>query len=51
MGVVVLRDDGCETAVKENDDGGWSSDGMVFWLGRRQNGDAIERWGEWPKLR
>jgi hypothetical protein len=28
--------------VKENDGGGWSSDGMVLWLGRRQNGDTIE---------
>jgi hypothetical protein len=31
-----------ETAVKGNDGGGWSSDGMVLWLGRRQNGDAVE---------
>jgi hypothetical protein len=28
------------------DSGGWSSDGVVLWLGRRQNSDAIEWWGE-----
>jgi hypothetical protein len=37
--------------VKGNDDGGWSSDDMVLWLERRQNGDAVEWWGEWPMLR
>jgi hypothetical protein len=47
MGVIVQRDDGCETAVKENDRGGWSSDGVVLWLKRRQNEDAVEWWGEW----
>jgi hypothetical protein len=31
-----------ETAVKGNDSGGWSSDGMVLWLKGRQNGDMIE---------
>jgi hypothetical protein len=36
---------------EKNDDGGWSSDDVVLWLGRRQNGDAIEWWGEWPRLR
>jgi hypothetical protein len=30
----VQRDDGRGTAVKENNDSGWSSDGMVIWLGR-----------------
>jgi hypothetical protein len=45
------RDDGRGTTVKENDDSGWSSDGVVFWLGRRQNGDTIDWWGEWPMLR
>jgi hypothetical protein len=45
MGVIVRRDDGSETVVKENDDG-WSSDGVVLWLGRRQNRDAVEWWGE-----
>jgi hypothetical protein len=40
------RDDGRGTTVKENDDIGWSSDGVVFWLGRRQNGDTIDWWGE-----
>jgi hypothetical protein len=40
------RDDGCETAVKGNGGDRWSSDGVVDWLGRRQNGDVIEWWGE-----
>jgi hypothetical protein len=47
----VWRDDGRGTTVKGNDDSRWSSDGMVFWLGRRQNGGVIEWWGEWPQLR
>jgi hypothetical protein len=42
MSVVVQRDDGHETTVKMNDDGRWSSDGMMLWLVRRQNGDVIE---------
>jgi hypothetical protein len=42
MSVVVRRDDERETAVKGNDGGGWSSDGVVLWLGRRQNRDAVE---------
>jgi hypothetical protein len=42
VGVVVRRDDRHETAVKGKDDGGWSIDGVVLWLGRRQNGDVIE---------
>jgi hypothetical protein len=33
-----------ETIVKENDSGGWSSDKLVLWLGRRQNGDVVEWW-------
>jgi hypothetical protein len=33
VGVVVRRDNKCETAVKGNDGGGWSSDGVVLWLG------------------
>jgi hypothetical protein len=28
--------------VKGNGGDGWSSDGMVLCLGRRQNGDAVE---------
>jgi hypothetical protein len=32
--------------VKGNDNGGWSFDGMVLWLGRRQNRDVFECWGE-----
>jgi hypothetical protein len=37
--------------MKGNDGGGWSSDGVVLCLGRRQNRDAIEWWGKWPRLR
>jgi hypothetical protein len=51
MGVVVGRNEGCGTMVKGNDDDEWSSNGAVLWLERRQNGDAIERWGELPRLR
>jgi hypothetical protein len=47
----VWRDDERETAVKGNDDDGWSFDGVVLWLGRRQNRDAVEWYGEWLKLR
>jgi hypothetical protein len=47
----VWRDDGHGTTVNRNDDGGWSSDGVVVWLVRRQNRDVIELWGEWPRLR
>jgi hypothetical protein len=46
MGVIVRRDDGRGTTVKENDGNRWSSDGMVLWLGRRQNEDAVEWRGE-----
>jgi hypothetical protein len=35
MRVIVRRDDGRGTVVKENDGGGWSSDGVVLWLGRQ----------------
>jgi hypothetical protein len=41
----VWRDDGRGTMVKGNDGGGWSSDGVVLWLQRSQNGDVIEWWG------
>jgi hypothetical protein len=51
VGVVVWTDDGHETAVKGNDGGRWSSDGVVLWLARRQNGDNVEWLGEWPRLR
>jgi hypothetical protein len=51
MGVIVRRDDGHETSVKGNDCDGWSSDGMVLWLVRRQNRDPIEWWRGWPRLR
>jgi hypothetical protein len=46
VGVVVRRGDERGTAVKENDGGGWSFNGVVLWLGRRQNGDAVKWWGE-----
>jgi hypothetical protein len=46
VGVVVRRDDGREMALKGNDSGGWSSDGMVLWLVRRQNREEVEWWGE-----
>jgi hypothetical protein len=46
VGVVMQRDDGCGTTVKGNDDCGWSFDGMVLRLGRRQNRDAVEWWRE-----
>jgi hypothetical protein len=42
MGVVVRRDNGRETTVKGNNDNGWSSNGVVIWLERRQNRDAVE---------
>jgi hypothetical protein len=42
VGVVVRRDDGRGIAVNGNASGGWSSDGVVLWLERRQNGDAVE---------
>jgi hypothetical protein len=45
------RDDGHGTTVKENDNIGWSSDGMMLWIGRRQNGDTVEWWREWQMLR
>jgi hypothetical protein len=35
-------DDRRETAIKVNDDGGWSFDGVIEWLARRQTGDAVE---------
>jgi hypothetical protein len=35
VGVVVRRNDRYETAVKGNNSGGWSSDGVVLWLEMR----------------
>jgi hypothetical protein len=40
------RDNGCEIVVKGNDNGGWSSDGMLLYLERRQNRDVVEWWGK-----
>jgi hypothetical protein len=37
--------------VKGNDGDGWSFDGVVLWLERRQNGGVVEWWREWPRLR
>jgi hypothetical protein len=51
MSVVVRRDNERGTPVKSNDDGGWRSDDVVLWLGMGQNGDVIEWWGEWLRLR
>jgi hypothetical protein len=42
MGIVVQRDDGREIALKGDDGGIWSSDGVMLWLGRKKNGDTIE---------
>jgi hypothetical protein len=42
VSIIVQMDDRCETMVKENDDGGWSSDGVVLWLGMRQNRDTVK---------
>jgi hypothetical protein len=30
------------TIMKGNDGGGWSYDGVVLWVGRRQNEDVVE---------
>jgi hypothetical protein len=46
VGVIVEMGDECGTTVEENDGGGWSFDGVVLWLGRRQNRDVVEWWGE-----
>jgi hypothetical protein len=50
MSVVVWRDDGRGMTMKGNDGGGWTSDGVVLWLVRRQNEDVVEWWGEWSRL-
>jgi hypothetical protein len=42
----VRRDDERGTAVKGNNGGGWSSNSVVLCLGRVQNGDTVEWWGE-----
>jgi hypothetical protein len=39
-------DNECGTTVKGYDNGQWSSDGVVLWLARMQNGYVIEWWGE-----
>jgi hypothetical protein len=51
VGIIVQKDDRHGTTVKRNDIGRWSSDDMLLWLERRQNGDVIEWWGEWSRLR
>jgi hypothetical protein len=51
MGVVMRRNNERETAVKGHDGDGWSSDGMVLWVGRKQNGDIVKWLREWSKLR
>jgi hypothetical protein len=47
----VRRDDGYEAAVKGNNYDEWSFNGVVLWVGRMQNGDAVEWCGEWSSLR
>jgi hypothetical protein len=42
MGVVVRSDDEHGTAVKGNNSGEWSFNGVVLWLGSRQIRDAGE---------
>jgi hypothetical protein len=42
MDIIMQRDNECETTMKGNNDGGWSSDDMMLWLRRRQNRDAVE---------
>jgi hypothetical protein len=46
VGVVVRRDDECGMLVKENNDDEWSSDSMVFYLEKSQNGDTVQWWVE-----
>jgi hypothetical protein len=41
---------GAGRPVKGNDNGRWSSDDVVLWLGRRQNGDAVEWWERVDKV-
>jgi hypothetical protein len=41
---------GAGRPVKGNDNDRWSSDGVVLWLGRRQNGDAVEWWERVDKV-
>jgi hypothetical protein len=50
VGVIVRRGDVHRTTVEGNDDSRWNSDGVVLLLGRRENGEAVEWWGEWPRL-
>jgi hypothetical protein len=50
VGVVAWRDDMRGMAVKQNDINGWSSNGVVLWLVRRQNKDVVEWWREWSRL-
>jgi hypothetical protein len=42
VGVIVRMDDERETAVKENDGSGWSSDDVVLKIGRRKNRYVVE---------
>jgi hypothetical protein len=39
------RNNKCGTVVKGNNGGRWSSDGVMLYLEKRQNGDAVEWWG------
>jgi hypothetical protein len=42
VSIIVQRDDRYKIMVKENDDGGWSSNDVVLWLGMRQNRDTVK---------
>jgi hypothetical protein len=40
--VVMRIDDGRGMTVKRNDGGGWNSDGVMLWRGRRKDRDTVE---------
>jgi hypothetical protein len=42
--VIVWMDDAHGTTMKGNNSDRWSSNCVMLWLGRRQNGDAVEQW-------
>jgi hypothetical protein len=42
MSVIVWRDDERMMVVKGNNNDEWSTDIVLLWLGRIQNGDTVE---------
>jgi hypothetical protein len=42
VNVIICRDDEHEMAVKGNDGGDWSFKGVMLWLRRSQNRNAVE---------